>query len=423
MAENQNANNEAINNNMPIVAENMDANHNVDQNNVSQNPAAVQNPEVGQIPSFVHTMQQQILQQQQMMQEQMRMMQETHAKLMDTTLENNRLRHQLSETSKSETKESTQRPKRPDIDEETSEGDWEIFVDAWDRYKSRCKLEDIDSIRYELRQTCSTAINKRLIELHGAEDLKSVSEVELLNRIKDAAVSAKHPLVHRLEFHQITQKDNESMTQYMARIKAKADLCQFKSTCSCDIVVSYKDDMVATQAINGLTNPQFQTRIIEEAERCNSLKELHERLMAFEATNRSSGILQNARTPSSSANAASSEHQRKKKQEQRKKFKPKNASSQQDSSAKKPCSGCGETSHAGKEELKRADCPAQGKECSKCGKPNHFAKACRGAGRSNANAADVENNDQEYLNAAMFALACSREDEDFRLCPNQSVEK
>ena len=423
MAENQNANNEAINNNMPIVAENMDANHNVDQNNVVQNPAAVQNPEVGQIPSFVHTMQQQILQQQQMMQEQMRMMQETHAKLMDTTLENNRLRHQLSETSKSETKESTQRPKRPDIDEETSEGDWEIFVDAWDRYKSRCKLEDIDSIRYELRQTCSTAINKRLIELHGAEDLKSVSEVELLNRIKDAAVSAKHPLVHRLEFHQITQKDNESMTQYMARIKAKADLCQFKSTCSCDIVVSYKDDMVATQAINGLTNPQFQTRIIEEAERCNSLKELHERLMAFEATNRSSGILQNARTPSSSANAASSEHQRKKKQEQRKKFKPKNASSQQDSSAKKPCSGCGETSHAGKEELKRADCPAQGKECSKCGKPNHFAKACRGAGRSNANAADVENNDQEYLNAAMFALACSREDEDFRLCPNQSVEK
>ena len=423
MAENQNANNEAINNNMPIVAENMDANHNVDQNNVVQNPAAVQNPEVGQIPSFVHTMQQQILQQQQMMQEQMRMMQETHAKLMDTTLENNRLRHQLSETSKSETKESTQRPKRPDIDEETSEGDWEIFVDAWDRYKSRCKLEDIDSIRYELRQTCSTAINKRLIELHGAEDLKSVSEVELLNRIKDAAVSAKHPLVHRLEFHQITQKDNESMTQYMARIKAKADLCQFKSTCSCDIVVSYKDDMVATQAINGLTNPQFQTRIIEEAERCNSLKELHERLMAFEATNRSSGILQNARTPSSSANAASSEHQRKKKQEQRKKFKPKNASSQHDSSAKKPCSGCGETSHAGKEELKRADCPAQGKECSKCGKPNHFAKACRGAGRSNANAADVENNDQEYLNAAMFALACSREDEDFRLCPNQSVEK
>ena len=423
MAENQNANNEAINNNMPIVAENMDANHNVDQNNVVQNPAAVQNPEVGQIPSFVHTMQQQILQQQQMMQEQMRMMQETHAKLMDTTLENNRLRHQLSETSKSETKESTQRPKRPDIDEETSEGDWEIFVDAWDRYKSRCKLEDIDSIRYELRQTCSTAINKRLIELHGAEDLKSVSEVELLNRIKDAAVSAKHPLVHRLEFHQITQKDNESMTQYMARIKAKADLCQFKSTCSCDIVVSYKDDMVATQAINGLTNPQFQTRIIEEAERCNSLKELHERLMAFEATNRSSGILQNARTPSSSANAASSEHQRKKKQEQRKKFKPKNASSQQDSSAKKPCSGCGETSHAGKEELKRADCPAQGKECSKCGKPNHFAKACRGAGRSNANAADIENDDEEYMNAAMFALACSREGEDFRLRPNQSVEK
>ena len=214
------------------------------------------------------------------------------------------------------------------------------------------------------------------------------------------------------------------MTQYIARIKAKADLCQFKSTCACGIVVSYKDDMVATQAINGLTNPQFQTRILEEAESCKSLKELHEKLLAFEATNRSSGILQNARTPMSSANAASSDHQRKKKQEQRIKFKPKNAASQRDSSSKKPCSGCGETSHAGKEELKRADCPAQGKKCGKCGKIDHFAKACRGAGRSNANAADFENNDEdEYVNAAMFALACGKEEEDFRLCPNQSVEE
>ena len=114
-----------------------------------------------------------------MMQEQMRMMQETHAKLMETTLENNRLRQQLSETSKDETKSLTEKPKRPNIDEETSEGDWEIFVDAWERYKSRCKLVNIDSIRYELRETCSTAINKRLMELHGAEDLKSVSEIEL----------------------------------------------------------------------------------------------------------------------------------------------------------------------------------------------------------------------------------------------------
>ena len=429
MADVQNVNNGAIDNNMPIVAENNEANHNLDQNNDVQNPAVVQNPiqypEAGQIPNIVQVMQQQMLQQQQMMQQQMKMLQETHEKLMNTSLENDSLRQQLSDTAtKSDADtESTPKPERPKVDEETSEGDWEIFVDAWDRYKSKCKLKKAESIRYELRLTCSTAINKRLMELHGAEDLKSISEVELLAKIKDAAVSAKHPLVHRLEFHQITQSQGETMTQYIARIKAKADLCQFKSTCACDTVVSYKDDMVATQAINGLTNPQFQTRIIEEAEKCNSLKELHERLMAFEATNRSSGILQNARTPSSSANAASSEHQRKKKQEQRKKFKPKNASSQQDSSAKKPCSGCGETSHAGKEELKRADCPAQGKECSKCGKPNHFAKACRGAGRSNANAADVENNDQEYLNAAMFALACSREDEDFRLCPNQSVEK
>lgn len=39
---------------------------------------------------------------------------------------------------------------------------------------------------------------------------------------------------------------------------------------------------------------------------------------------------------------------------------------------KKVCNGCGGSCN------KRANCPAQGKTCDNCNKPNHFAKVCRG---------------------------------------------
>ena len=38
---------------------------------------------------------------------------------------------------------------------DTTEGEWGIFEDSWARYKRMTGLEDMDTIRDELRECCS----------------------------------------------------------------------------------------------------------------------------------------------------------------------------------------------------------------------------------------------------------------------------
>ena len=427
--ETQNAKQLTVAPQQPIINAENNAGNNAEQiNSASTNNPTSSNGQV--TTTLFEMMQQQMLQQQkmqqEMMQQQMQMMQETHKKLMNTTAENTLLRQQLSDQSGTKrTLKNTPKPDRPIVDEDMPETEWEVFKDSWERYKAMCAIEDVDVIRNELRLTCSSPVNKRLIELHGVEHLKTISEEILLIYMKDVSVSSKHYQVHRQEFCRIIQKEGEAVSQYVAKIKAQADLCQYKVKCSCGGEVSYRDDMVASQTINGLTNPQFQARILEEAPDFESFKQLYERLVAFEATQRSSGIMQSSRSsPASQVNQVKSDYRKNKAAEQRNKPKLPPNPPAKDQNPKKVCPGCGENSHTGKQELKRADCPSKGKKCNKCGIWGHFGKVCKRAG-STSNAATEEHAEDEdaYLNAAMFALACNGEDQDFRLVPHQENRK
>ena len=68
--------------------------------------------------------------------------------------------------------------------------------------------------------------------------------------------------------------------------------------------------------------------------------------------------------------------------------------------------------------------PSKGKKCNKCGIYGHFGKVCKRAGStSNAATEEYAEDEDAYLNAAMFALACNGEDQDFRLVPHQENRK
>jgi len=57
--------------------------------------------------------------------------------------------------------------------------------------------------------------------------------------------------------------------------------------------------------------------------------------------------------------------------------------------ARPPCSKCGNEAHANKD-----TCPATGRRCLKCGRPNYFARMCKGAANDRkdkrANAVECE---------------------------------
>ena len=92
------------------------------------------------------------------------------------------------------------------------------------------KLSDPTEIRNELRSTCSNAINKLLFDFVRAGTLNTCTEEELLSPIKSIAIllsGEAHKEIHWQKFHGLHQSPGESITRYLAHLRAQAALCEF----------------------------------------------------------------------------------------------------------------------------------------------------------------------------------------------------
>ena len=88
--------------------------------------------------------------------------------------------------------------------------------------------EDVNTIRMELQTCCSSEVNKLLFEFVGAETLNTCSETQLLGHIKSVAVKITDKAVHEMAFGKLCQNEGETIAHFVARLKAKAFLCQFE---------------------------------------------------------------------------------------------------------------------------------------------------------------------------------------------------
>ena len=133
------------------------------------------------------------------------------------------------------------KPERPIIQANLDDQEWALVEDSWGRYKKMCRLNDADveNVRLELRECCSPEVNKFLFEYVGPAKLNECSEVELLAHIKSVAVKVVHKEVHRMAFNMLFQDHGEPVTQWIARVKAQAFLCNFKVLCTCCVAAPH----------------------------------------------------------------------------------------------------------------------------------------------------------------------------------------
>ena len=308
------------------------------------------------------------------------------------------------------TKTKTKAPDRPVINTDTDAREWELFKDSWSRYKIMTAITDPNFVRMELRAACSQDVNRLLFEYVGSESLNVASEDELLDHIKSVAVKETHKEVHRMNFFRLSQMEGETVTQYVARLRSHAVLCQFKIACTehlRQIFINYTDDMVTQQLISGLRNQNHQSRILSEAAALPTLQQKIDRLQCLESTEQSTGLLQSATpTPPSNNNAIKSGYRRRQNQQQ---------------STRTPCKGCGGLSHEGKT-MARKDCPAINKNCGYCGIKGHFQAVCKKklTNPSQSKAAteppQAETEPEQEASEASTAFAFGTQD--FRLAPN-----
>ena len=199
------------------------------------------------------------------------------------------------------------KPDRPIVKEDSTDQDWAIFEFEWGRY---CKAVDItakeDVLRSELLNCCDPALRQRLLEMVGPETLNTMTEEDLKALIKEIAVLSVDPVVHRVQFSGLKQDQGESFQRYVPKLKAKASLCHFVVTgkykcseaCTKDIdkelLVSYRDDMVESQMVAGLYNPEHRTRIMQEADKLKSFDDKFKALATMHSTEVSTSKLDSA---------------------------------------------------------------------------------------------------------------------------------
>ena len=297
------------------------------------------------------------------MQAQLVQMQQMMQQMMSVQMNQMTSAQNVTPRSGGEGKSTAKRPDRPVVERESTETEWARFLDSWERYKEVTELASDVRILYELRSACSREVDKELFELYGTE-LKNCSETELLAKIRSVAVSTLHKEVHRQVFKDIVQIEGESYTQYMARLRSKAQLCEFSASTKCvcgnDVSVNYADDAIAAQLIAGVTNTTHQSKVLAEASTRKSLKDKFDLLLSLEATDKSTSQL--AVEGKSALSALQTKH----------------AWTNRDGRKIDKCVSCGRLKHtAGKE------CPALKMTCYNCGGIGHMAKACKKPRKSN----------------------------------------
>ena len=267
---------------------------------------------------------------------------------------------------------NVKRPQRPEIDIGVNESQWSFFEDEWSCYKRRASLADTEIVD-ELRSTCTKELRKLLFDYLGSSGFEGITEIDLLKQIKSAAVISKNTSVHRKEFYSIRQSPGESVKLFVARLKAKAEHCDFKVKCGsadCDNQSnSYVESMIADQMTVGLHDKDIQEELLA---RDKELKTFTDRFNLVESYEKGKLAKSQLDFDTSQANAAKSQYRKSRENDRiNKNTDNHTANTSNDLS----CIGCGETSHGSHEREKK--CHAWGKTCYHCGFPNHISVVCK----------------------------------------------
>ena len=179
-----------------------------------------------------------------------------------------------------------------------------------------------------------------------------------MKHLKRLSQKKCNPMVHWLHFRSIHQLQEESIKDFVVRLKSSAPDCEFQCpNCHFDLQsINIKD-----QFIRGLQNESIQTDILAKASQLKTLEDVIKHSEAFETAQRDQIQLQGS---SEVMAARMSDYQKKKKEP--------NLSKPQTT---RPCSGCGSHSHGQPGSNDRSiKCPAWGQNCLNCKIPNHFAR-------------------------------------------------
>ena len=249
---------------------------------------------------------------------------------------------------------SVKKPDRPKIDlaVETSEAEWALFCSEWDIYKTRSGIKN-EEITLELRAACTTELRRALYNFIGQAKLSDEPTIKAF--ICQMAVKGKNTAVHRHEFYSIAQSAEEPIQSFVGKLRKKASLCHFVTTClnaDCETDIFYNEAMITDQMVVGLYDKECQGEVLSKDIILSTFDMKFDLIQALEAGRQAESLL--------NTSAVSAHHSAYKKEK-------KSLDHQQIKSTNR--SGCGSRDHGRGTKLSRNEnCPYWGVTCTKCNK-------------------------------------------------------
>lgn len=267
-----------------------------------------------------------------------------------------------------------------------TEINWQNFEEAWTDYCIATELDKKDAkiqvatLKTVMGQDCRTVLSGLKL---SADDMKDVNQI--LSSLRDHFVMKRNVLYERYMFHSAEQQPQETVTQFMERLRKLASTCKFGDQ-------RMEEEMIRDRLVMGCRDQGARTRLFREDE-C-SLKKAFDTLKISEATTMQLKVITGNDQPPQEVNFAkpkrvtgrhptnqSTTSKQQYNKQQRQNYTPKGYTNR--------CYYCG-----GKHNPGRNNCPAYGKECSRCKKMNHFTKVCM-ARTENLHAGEQEQCDAE----------------------------
>ena len=230
------------------------------------------------------------------------------------------------------------------------------FQQDWVVFKQITHIQ-IGELTAHLYNACNEEVKMAIINTHP--DFLTLNEGDALKVLEPIVTVGSNPAVHRKAFGELLQEENQTIKNFIVRLRSVATDCAFQCPnpdCKHDLSsINIKD-----QFIRGLNNSVLQAEILAKTNQLTALEDVIDYAESFETALRDQNMLSN----NNNINPTDTAY----------KFGKKKQSYKQPSQHR-PCNGCGEESHD-----RPAKCKAWGKDCNNCGKPNHFASVCRQKG-------------------------------------------
>ena len=239
------------------------------------------------------------------------------------------------------------------------------FIHDWAVYKQLTQLPAGQSTAH-LYNACQDEVQSSIINTHP--DFLTFDEARALEVIETIVTVSANPAVHRKAFGDLFQGESESVKSFVVRLRSSACDCAFQCpNCEHDL----SDVNIKDQFIRGLNNTTLQADILSKTDTLQTLERIIAHAESFETALRDQSTLSNHPNNNKTDNVFKFGGKNRYKNNSPKFTppQPKGAPSH-----KPLCSGCGDKDHGHERTTK---CPAWGKDCNYCGRPNHFAFVCR----------------------------------------------